>query len=120
MGAIINDDTIGQLKCKIVAGAANNQLAASAHGDELHRRGILYAPDYVVNAGGAIYVRLERTEPEATPQTLIDAAEIIEETMAEIISISQSKNKPTHVTADEVADERVRLEKDRRRSAFRH
>lgn len=113
MGAVLNDETIPRLKCKIVAGAANNQLADYAHGDELHRRGILYAPDYVVNAGGAIYVRLERTDPDATPETLIDATEIIEETMAEIIRCSRSAGEPTHTTADRIADELVRREKER-------
>jgi len=114
LGAILNDESIGQLQCKIVAGAANNQLATYAHGDELHRRGILYAPDYVVNAGGAIYVRLERTDPDATPETLITAVEIIEQTMAEVIATAKKDNEPTHTTADRIADERVRLEKQRK------
>jgi leucine dehydrogenase len=113
MGAVINDDTIPQLKCRIVAGAANNQLAAYRHGDDLHQRGILYAPDYVVNAGGAIYVRVERTNPEATPEMLIEAVEIIEDTMAEIIVLSRSEDEPTHSTADKIADKRVRDEKRR-------
>ncbi|NCF20278.1 MAG: leucine dehydrogenase [Haliea sp.] len=114
MGAVINDSTIEQLRCRIVAGAANNQLATCAHGDELFRRGILYAPDYVVNAGGAIYVRLERTEPEATSQTLIAAVEIIGETMEEVIATAKAKNAPTHSTADQIADERVLREKERK------
>ena len=56
LGATINDDTIPRLKVKIVAGAANNQLAEDRHGDELERRGMLYAPDYVINGGGVINV----------------------------------------------------------------
>jgi len=114
MGAIINDETIPQFKFKIIAGCANNQLATNAHGDELHRRGILYAPDYVVNAGGAIYVRVEMTQPDATPETLLKEAEIIEETMAEVIATSKKNNEPTHTTADKIADERVRQEKIRK------
>lgn len=55
-GGIINSKTIPQLKCSIVSGAANNQLEAPKDGEELYRRGILYAPDYVINAGGAIYL----------------------------------------------------------------
>ncbi len=55
----INEDTLPQLKAKIVCGTANNQLASAAIGEELHRRGILHAPDYVVNAGGAMNVSLE-------------------------------------------------------------
>ena len=59
LGAIINDKTIPQLKVEIVAGAANNQLLEERHGDELEQRNILYAPDYVANAGGVINVYSE-------------------------------------------------------------
>ena len=52
----MNDDTIKRLKCKAVAGSANNQLAESKHGDLLHEKGILYAPDFVINSGGLIQV----------------------------------------------------------------
>ncbi|PPU03925.1 Glu/Leu/Phe/Val dehydrogenase dimerization domain-containing protein [Xanthomonas arboricola] len=55
----INEDTLPRLKAKIICGTANNQLASAAIGEELHRRGILYAPDYVVNAGGVMNVSLE-------------------------------------------------------------
>lgn len=54
VGAVLDDDTIPRLRCAIVAGSANNQLAAPRHADLLHRRGILYAPDYVINGGGAM------------------------------------------------------------------
>ena len=83
--------------------------------DTLFERGILYAPDYVVNAGGAIYVRIERTRPDATPEDLIAAAEIIETTMAEVIAESKRTNQPTHRVADQIADERVRKEKERKK-----
>jgi leucine dehydrogenase len=56
LGAIINDNTIPQLKVEIVAGAANNQLLEPRHGDALEERNIVYAPDYVANAGGVINV----------------------------------------------------------------
>lgn len=59
LGAIINDDTVEKMKCKIIAGAANNQLDRIEHGDILKKKGILYAPDYVINAGGLINVSLE-------------------------------------------------------------
>ncbi len=52
LGATINDDTIKQLKAKVIAGAANNQLKETRHGDQIHEMGIVYAPDYVINAGG--------------------------------------------------------------------
>lgn len=54
VGGVLNDDTVATLRCAVVAGSANNQLEAPFHAEDLHRRGILYAPDYVVNAGGAL------------------------------------------------------------------
>jgi leucine dehydrogenase len=59
LGAILTEQSIAALKCKVVAGGANNQLATRADGARLHDRGILYAPDYVINAGGIINVGLE-------------------------------------------------------------
>jgi leucine dehydrogenase len=59
LGAILNEETIPQLKVPVVAGGANNQLATPADGERLHRRNILYAPDYVINAGGIINVCTE-------------------------------------------------------------
>ena len=56
LGGVINDETISQFSCAIIAGSANNQLLEERHGEELNRRGILYAPDYVINAGGLIAV----------------------------------------------------------------
>ncbi|MDH3591532.1 MAG: leucine dehydrogenase [Planctomycetota bacterium] len=63
LGAVINDDTVPRLRCKIVAGAANNVLLTEEHGDRLRERGILYAPDFVINAGGIINVSVE-LEPD--------------------------------------------------------
>jgi leucine dehydrogenase len=63
LGATINDDTVPRLRCKIVAGAANNQCLTVEHGDRLKERGIVYAPDFVINAGGIINVSVE-LEPD--------------------------------------------------------
>src|SRR5690625_6002318 len=52
LGAVINDDTLKQFKAKAIAGSANNQLKENKHGDKLHEMGIVYAPDFVINAGG--------------------------------------------------------------------
>jgi len=60
MGAVLNDTSVGHLRCEIVGGAANNQLAREEHGEQLRVRGILYAPDFVINAGGMIRVASER------------------------------------------------------------
>ena len=59
LGAILTEESIAALDCKVVAGGANNQLATRGDGDRIHARGILYAPDYVINAGGIINVGLE-------------------------------------------------------------
>src|SRR5699024_655555 len=56
LGATINDDTIPRLKAKVIAGSANNQLKSDEHGDILHKKGIVYTPDYVLNSGGVINV----------------------------------------------------------------
>ena len=68
LGATINDDTLPRLKVQIIAGGTNNQLAEDRHGDELEKRGILYAPDYVINGGGVInvYGELHRWPVERT------------------------------------------------------
>lgn len=66
LGGILNAETVGQLRCAAVAGAANNQLASAEIADELEARGILYAPDYVINSGGLIYVAL-RHRGDALP-----------------------------------------------------
>ena len=63
LGGVINSETIGRLRCRIVAGGANNQLATDADGEELHRRGIIYAPDFLINAGGVINVAAEIGHP---------------------------------------------------------
>ena len=59
LGGVLNSDTIPRLKCRVVAGGANNQLLTDADGEELDRRGIVYAPDYIVNSGGIINVEAE-------------------------------------------------------------
>ncbi len=56
LGAVINDETVGRLQCQVVAGAANNQLAEPGHGHMLQEKGILYAPDFVINGGGVTNV----------------------------------------------------------------
>ena len=112
LGAAINDQTIDQLKATIVAGAANNQLATTAHGQILHDRGILYAPDYVVNAGGIIDVYYQRKMLSADysaanySSDLSTKVEGIGATLREIFVRSEAQNVPTFVIADRVAEER--------------
>ena len=107
LGAVINDDTIGRLKVDIVAGAANNQLASSGvHGRALHERGILYAPDYVINAGGLInvYGELEEWTPARSKRKAGD----IYNTLLRILELARSEGIPTETAANRVAEERLR------------
>ena len=106
LGAILNDSTIPQLKAKIVAGAANNQLAEARHGVELMKRGILYAPDYVINAGGIIDVYHERIGFDRS--ALLKHIEGIRENLMEVFERAREEERPTAEVADAIAEERFR------------
>lgn len=106
MGAVLNDETIPQLKAKVVAGAANNQLAEARHGLELARRQILYAPDYVINAGGIIDVYHERIGFDRA--ALINHIDGIYDNLMEIFARARADKKPTGEVADTIAEERFR------------
>ena len=81
LGGVLNKNTIKALQVDIVAGAANNQLATAADGDRLHKRGILYAPDYVINAGGIISVAAERERDADAEQVMARIARIHDRTL---------------------------------------
>src|SRR5688500_18559769 len=93
LGAVVNDETIPQLKVEIVAGAANNQLLEERHGVELERRGILYAPDYVANAGGVINVYSELAGWD--PDRSIRKADEIYDTILGVYEIAKADGLPT-------------------------
>ena len=105
MGGIINDKTVPQLKVEIVAGAANNQLLEDRHGDALADRGILYAPDYVANAGGVINVYSELTG-WSRDRSLRKADEIYE-TVLSVFRLAHNTSIPTYKAADRVAEQRL-------------
>ncbi|OEY65322.1 Leu/Phe/Val dehydrogenase [Marinobacter sp. X15-166B] len=106
MGAILNDESIPKLQARVIAGAANNQLAEARHDRALQQRGILYAPDFVLNAGGIIDVAHERTDQDPTKvRAHVDA---IADTLGEIFTRSQRDQRPTGEIADELAEERFR------------
>jgi leucine dehydrogenase len=107
LGAVLNDKTIPQLRAKIVAGAANNQLSEHRHGTELMERGILYAPDYVINAGGIIDVSYERGGTYDR-DTAIRHIEQIYDTLIEIFERAKEDGLPTNLVADQVAEERFK------------
>ncbi len=104
LGATINDVTIPKLKATIVAGAANNQLAEDRHGDELKKRGILYTPDYIINAGGIINVSFEENYNREAALRKVDE---IYNTLEEVFATADKENKTTNVVADELARKRV-------------
>ncbi|KZE66360.1 leucine dehydrogenase [Fictibacillus phosphorivorans] len=112
LGAIINDDTISKIKAKVVAGAANNQLKETRHGDALHEMGIVYAPDYVINAGGVINVADELNGYNR--DRAMKKVETIYDNIASVIEISKRDNIPTYLAADRLAEERIeRMRKSR-------
>lgn len=106
LGAILNDASIPRLKAAIVAGAANNQLAQPQHAKQLQDKDILYAPDYVINAGGLIYAYAEyrhhinKTFVEKHIQTIYD-------TLLELFKRASDENKLPHVVADDMAEARL-------------
>jgi leucine dehydrogenase len=105
LGATINDDTLPRLRVEIIAGAANNQLAEDRHGDLLEQRGLLYAPDYVINGGGVInvYGELHRWPHERSQKK---AGEIYE-TLLRIFEIARTERIPTYRAADRLAEQRI-------------
>ncbi|TVP54996.1 MAG: Glu/Leu/Phe/Val dehydrogenase [Gemmatimonadales bacterium] len=105
LGAIVNDDTLKVLKVRIVAGAANNQLAEPRHGQELHSRKVLYAPDYVINAGGLINVYGELHDWSAD-RSKRKAGEIYA-TLLRIFELAEEEGVPNAVAADRVAQARI-------------
>ena len=105
LGGVLNDRTIAELQASIVAGAANNQLADSRHGDMLRQRGVLYAPDYVVNAGGLIAVAGElENRPEGWIRSQIDG---LAPTLDWVFDDAKRRGTSTSVAADRLAEERI-------------
>lgn len=107
LGGVLSKMTIPSIQAKVIAGAANNQLATEADGDRLQDRGILYAPDYVINAGGIISVAAERDD-SATQATVRAQIEHIGDRLAEIYAHSKTSGRPPHEVADEMAREIIR------------
>jgi leucine dehydrogenase len=106
MGAVIRDDTIPDLKCEVVGGSANNQLERAEHGEALAAAGILYAPDYVINAGGLINVadELHGYDPDRAKARV----EGVYRTLREIFQIARERHITTAAAADHFAMERIK------------
>lgn len=107
LGAILNSETIPRLKCKIVAGAANNQLATEADGVAIEKRRILYAPDYVINGGGVINVaeELQGYVRERAQRKVAG----VRDNVARVLALAKERGVPTFKAADMVAEQRIEL-----------
>ena len=105
LGAIVNDTTLDQMTFRVIAGSANNQLAESRHGQLLYERGIVYAPDYVINAGGVINVADElygynHERAKARVEKIYGSLE-------KIFAISHDEKIPTYLAANRLAEQRI-------------
>jgi len=112
MGAVMDDSSVAQLQARIVAGAANNQLAEARHADALAERGVLYAPDYVINAGGVIDVALELESFDV--DAVNERVDGIGETLTEIFERAAREGRNTSEIADQLARERFQGKPDSR------
>jgi leucine dehydrogenase len=104
LGAILNDRTIPQLKCKAVAGGANNQLAEDRHGEALMEREILYAPDFVINAGGIINVSCEFLPNGYDEQASLVKVRNIYQAVKDVVATSRTQSIPTSQAAVVLAE----------------
>ncbi|MEZ5757245.1 MAG: Glu/Leu/Phe/Val dehydrogenase dimerization domain-containing protein [Emcibacteraceae bacterium] len=116
LGAILNDETIPNIKASIIAGGANNQLANDSHGVRLMDRGILFAPDYVINAGGIINVSGE-TSGNYDLDWVNRKVDNIYNTLIHIFERADKEQRPTNVVADEMAEEILAAARLKKKSA---
>lgn len=110
LGAVINDETIPQLKAKVIAGSSNNQLKDHSHGDQIHEMGIAYAPDYVINSGGVINVADELDG--YNHERAMKKVEGVYDNVANVFEIAERDQIPTYVAADRLAEERIKVLKN--------
>lgn len=107
LGGTVNEKTLPRLKAKVICGAANNQLANNAIGDEVTRRGILYAPDYAVNAGGVMNISLEIDGYNR--ERAMRMMRTIYHNLGRIFEIADRDGIPTYQAADRLAEERIQV-----------
>lgn len=111
LGAILNGDTLPRLKAKVIAGGANNQLATPAIGRAVFDRGLIYAPDYVINGGGIINIASEvralQRDEAYDPHWVEGKLARLMETLDEVLTRSAAERRPTNEIADAVARERI-------------
>jgi leucine dehydrogenase len=105
LGAVIRDETIDNLRCQVIAGAANNVLHEGRHGAELAKRGVLYAPDYVINAGGIINVSVEFRAGGYDQDAALQKIERIPQALKEVWTLSEQDGVAPNVAADRLAEQ---------------
>lgn len=108
MGAILNDKTLPKLRCRAIAGAANNQLHSDVHADRLKTMGILYAPDFVINAGGLLNVAAEIDDDGYSPTGPRYKTNRIYDTLLAIYEIADRNQESTHKAALSLAEYRLK------------
>ena len=107
LGAIVNDQTLHRLKCKVIAGSANNQLSNPDMGEKVRQAGILYAPDFVINGGGIINVAAE-IAGEYNRNWVMSKIDGLVDTLGSILDQARSEERPTNKVALELAKARIR------------
>lgn len=100
----INKNNVSNLYCKAIVGSANSQLESPEIGEMLHRLGIIYAPDYIVNAGGVIAVVDEYENPRYSEKRISERVKNIKQTLRMVLDTSKSQNKATNIVSDELAE----------------
>jgi leucine dehydrogenase len=108
LGQVINDETLDRLKSKIICGSANNQLAEERHGELLEKKGMVYAPDYITNAGGTIYDTDRLGVGGVSHERGRAKVFRIYENMERVFEIADRDLIPTYLAADRMAEERIR------------
>jgi valine dehydrogenase (NAD+) len=117
LGGALNERTIPALRCRVVCGAANNQLAAPEHAQAIASRGIVYAPDYVVNAGGIINISEEFVPGGYEPERARRSVARIEQTLTTVFQMAREQNLTPAGAADRMAEERLRAGREHRLEA---
>lgn len=107
LGAVLNDDTVPRLKARIVAGSANNQLAEARHAAALKERGILYAPDFVINGGGVINVADELAPGGYDRERVLRKVTAIGDKVARALRLAEERDITTHEAAEMMAEQRL-------------
>ena len=108
LGGVVNDDTMEQFKCAIIAGGANNILDnEEKHGKQLMDKGIIYAPDYAINAGGIINISVELSEGGYDPKVALEKTAVIYDTTLKVLEYAEEHDIPTYKASNTLAENRI-------------